>query len=275
MIAVSQLPVVALLLTVGALAKVVTVRRRAEPGGMSQLGPAALVPARWRSPVLVCCALVELVLAAGLIATAHVFFRWATIAFFAMSTYVLWELRRRRPDVGCGCFGDVSATPVERRSLARTTVLTAMSVGLLWLNEPGWWLFVNLSWFMVFSAVGGMALLAVCSPEIEETVARLRYRAPCERRPLPASSALARLRSSTAWRTHKEMLSSEEPTDSWRELCWRFFSYRGRTPTGEAVDVVFAVYLSGRKPPIKVAVVGMDGGEIVTATAPDTVPVTV
>ncbi|MFI6602975.1 MauE/DoxX family redox-associated membrane protein [Nonomuraea sp. NPDC050536] len=245
----SQLPVLIVLLLMGTVAKVATVRSGAEPGALARLGPAVLVPGRLQVPALLCCAVGEVVLAAGLSFTTHPFFRWGTVAFFALSTYVLLELRRRRPDAGCGCFGEVSSTPVGLRSIGRTLVLTGMAVMSVWSAVPGWVVFAHPPWAMI---AAGVVALAVLSPEIEELVDRARYRAPCEQRPAPAESVtLSRLRGSSTWRAHAGELVSAEPYDSWRELCWRFFVFQSR---GKA-DVVFAVYLSGRRPAVRVAVV--------------------
>ncbi|MFI6513566.1 MauE/DoxX family redox-associated membrane protein [Streptosporangium sp. NPDC050855] len=273
-IAMGQLPVVLLLLAAGTAAKAWTVARAAEPGTLSRLGPAVLVTERWRPIAMLGCAVGELVLVGGLLATGHPFFRWGTAAFFAVSTYVLWELRRRRPDAGCGCFGEVSAIPVGRRSLGRTVVLTAMSTGLVWLPAvPGWEMMAAMTWGHVPATLGGLLLLAALSPEIEEAVARLRHRAPCEQRRLDPVTALGRLRSSTVWRSHAELLSGTEPVDSWRELCWRFFVYPGRSHTGDAVDVVFAVYLSGRHPAVRVAMVGSDGRPVAGEPLGESLPI--
>ncbi|MEU4834063.1 MauE/DoxX family redox-associated membrane protein [Streptosporangium sp. NPDC023615] len=273
-IAIGQLPVVLLLLAAGTAAKIWTVARGVEPGTLSRLGPAVLVPERWRPPTMLACAAGELILTAGLLATGHPFFRWGTTAFFAISTYVLWELRRRRPDAGCGCFGEVSAIPVGRRSLGRTVVLTAMSAGLIWTPAAsGWDMMAAMTWAHAPAAVGGLLLLAVLSPEVEEAVARLRHRAPCEQRRFDPATALGRLRSSTVWRSHAELLSSTDPVDSWRELCWRFFVYPGRSHTGEAVDVVFAVYLSGRHPAVRVSMVGSDGRPVESEPLGESLPI--
>ncbi|MFC7646340.1 MauE/DoxX family redox-associated membrane protein [Streptosporangium lutulentum] len=219
-----------------------------------------LVAERWHKPAMMCCAFGELFLLVGLLATDLPFFRWGTTAFFAVSTYVLWELRRRRPDVGCGCFGEVSATPVGLRSLGRTVVLTAMAAGLLQLPEAtGWSILTGITWAHAPAALGGLLVLLALSPEIEEGAARLRYRAPCEQRSLDTATALNRLRASKTWHSHEHLLSSTDPADSWRELCWRFFAYPGRSHTGESVDVVFAIYLSGRHPAVRVALVDIDG----------------
>ncbi|MFF5111463.1 MauE/DoxX family redox-associated membrane protein [Streptosporangium sp. NPDC000509] len=273
-IAAAQLPVVFVLLVAGTVAKIGTVVRETEPGMLSKLGPAVLVPERWRAPAMLCCAFVELFLAGGLLLTGHPFFRWGTAGFFAVSTYVLWELRRRRPDAGCGCFGEVSALPVGRRSLGRTMVLTAMSLGLLLTpGISGWESMADLTWTHASAAFAGLLLLAALSPEIEETVARLRHRAPCEQRRLDPATALGRLRSSAVWRSHLGLLSSKDPVDSWRELCWRFFVYPGNSHAGDPVDVVFAIYLSGRHPAVRVAMVGLDGRPVATESLPESLPI--
>ncbi|WP_328808144.1 MauE/DoxX family redox-associated membrane protein [Nonomuraea antri] len=244
----SQLPVLIVLLLFGTAAKVVTARTGGEPGALSRLGPAVLVPGRMQTPALLVCAFGELVLACGLLFTTAPIFRWGTVCFFALSTYVLLELRRRRPDAGCGCFGEVSSAPVGLRSLGRTVTLTGMALMSVWSPVPGWTAITHPSWY----ALTGVALLALLSPEIEELVDRIRYRAPCEQRRGPTEGVtLARLRSSGTWRAHESELISAEPYDSWRELCWRFFVFQNR----DQHDVVFAIYLSGRRPAVRMAVV--------------------
>ncbi|MEO3874005.1 MauE/DoxX family redox-associated membrane protein [Nonomuraea sp. B12E4] len=244
----SQLPLLVLLLLLGTGAKVGTVWSGGEPGSLSRLGPAVLVPERMQGPALLVCAAGEVTLATGLLLTTHPIFRWGTVAFFALSTYVLVELRRRRPDAGCGCFGEVSSAPVGLRSIGRTVALTGMAGVSVWAPVPGWVAVTEPSWL----TAAGLAVLVVLSPEIEELIDRVRFRAPCEQRRGPAESAtLARLRSSGTWRSHQAGLTSAEPYDSWRELCWRFFAFRDN----QQDDVVFAVYLSGRRPAVRVAVV--------------------
>ncbi|WP_240196834.1 MauE/DoxX family redox-associated membrane protein [Nonomuraea lactucae] len=257
----SQLPVLIVLLVLGTVAKLVTVRSGGEPGALSRLGPAVLVPGRMQAPALVACAVGELVLAVGLLVTTVPVFRWATVMFFALSTYVLLELRRRRPDAGCGCFGEVSAAPVGIRAVGRTVVLTGMAVMTVWAEVPGWVAFARPSWFVA----AGVGLLALLSPELEEMIDRLRYRAPCEQRPAPAEGvALSRLRGSGPWRTHRDHVAAAEPYDSWRELCWRFFAFQGK----DGGDVVFAVYLSGRRPAVRVAVVSPEDSGSLPAYTP-------
>ncbi|MEU8267687.1 MauE/DoxX family redox-associated membrane protein [Sphaerisporangium sp. NPDC049002] len=258
-LAAAALTLLVLLLVLGSVAKIATAGTDAEPGGLSRLGPAMLVPERWRKPVLIFCATVETTLACGLVLTRSPLPRWGTIAFFALATYVLWELRRRRPDVGCGCFGEASGSPVGLRAIGRAVVLTAMAVTVTLVPVTGADVLSGLSWDLAIALAAGVALLSVLSTELEEAIARVRYRAPCEQRPVPAARTLSRLRSSSEWRSHAALLVSGEPEDTWRELCWRFFVYPGRTAAGAKAEVVFAVYLSGRRPPVRVAVVGAEG----------------
>jgi hypothetical protein len=212
---------------------------------------------------MIYCSSVETVLAAGLLFTRHPLPRWGTIGFFSVATYVLWELRRRRPDVGCGCFGEASGSPVGLRSIGRAAVLAAMAVLVTLVPVSGADLLAGLSWNLALAIGIGLALLTLLSPEMEEGVARIRYRAPCDQRPVPAVRALSRLRSSSEWRSYEGLLTSGEPADTWREMCWRFFVYPGRTTAGAEAEVVFAVYLSGRRPPIRVAVVPTEEPEAI------------
>jgi hypothetical protein len=258
----SQLPILIVLLVLGTGAKVITARSGAEPQALARLGPAVLVPGRMQAPALLACAVVETALAAGLLLTTHPIFRWGTAAFFALSTYVLLELRRRRPDAGCGCFGEVSSAPVGLRSIGRTVALTGMAVMSVWAPVAGWVAVTKPSWL----TVAGVIVLAALSPEIEEMIDRVRFRAPCEQRRGPAESViLARLRASGTWRSHRAELTSAEPYDSWRELCWRFFAFRNQ----DQDDVVFAVYLSGRRPAVRMAVVSAED----TGSLPEYTPV--
>lgn len=267
-IAVAVLPILVVMLALGGGAKLATAGSDTEPGALGRLGPAVLVPDRFRKSAMIACAAGEFALIVMLLFSDHPAARWLPVAFFSVSTYVLWDLHRRRPDVGCGCFGEVSAAPVGLRSIGRVVLLTAMAVvvaldGVTGFDALSSALSTPLSgrsWETAAWLGGGVALLLLLSPEIEETVARLRYRAPCEQRPLPAGRALSRLRASTAWRSHASMLESDEPADMWRELCWRFFVF----PAHNGTDVVFAVYLSGRRPAVRVAIVNPDGRPLTT-----------
>lgn len=246
----SQLPLLVVLLVLGAVSKLAATRVGRRPDASTRFGPAILVPARLRTTALTACALGELTLAAGLLLTTWPLFRWMTVAFFALSAYVLVELRHKRPGSGCGCFGEVSSAPIGLRSIGRTITLTCMALMSAWSETPGWTSFREPSWALA----AGVLLLAALSPEVEEAFHHFRYRAPCEQRPSSETLALARLKASAPWREHATNLLSHEPTDSWRELCWRFFTFDNQ---GDQ-QVVFAVYLSGLRPAVRVAVVNRE-----------------
>ena len=248
------LELLVLILLLGGLAKFATAGARGQPGNLSWLGPGVLVPDRWRRPFMILCAAGEVALAAGLLFTTWPPARWGTLAFFAVATYVLWELRRRRPDVGCGCFGEASSAPVGLRSIVRASLLAGLAVVVTVVPVPGTGIVTGFSPGLVAATAAGLAVLALLSPEMSEAIARMRHRAPCEQRPMAAGKALHRLRASGEWRAHAPLLVSEEPSDTWRELCWRFFVYPGRTADGTPAELVFAVYLTGRRAPVRVGV---------------------
>ena len=241
---------------------------------LSRLGPAVLVPERWRKHTMLACALCELLLAGGLLLSGHPFFRWAArrvlrgVHLCPVGTAApapgrgVRLLRRGQHDPG----GTALAGPHHGADgHGRGAGLDAGDLRLETL--------AGTTWTHVPSMIGGVLVLAALSPEIEEAVARLRHRAPCEQRRFDPATALSRLRSSTAWRAHVKLLSDTEPVDSWRELCWRFFVYPGQSHAGEPVDMVFAVYLSGRHPAVRVAMVGLDGQPVETTSLPESLPV--
>jgi hypothetical protein len=253
------LELLVLMLLLGGLAKFATAGGHGQPGNLSRLGPGVLLPDRRRRPFMIFCAVGEVTLAAGLLLTEGPLPRWGTIAFFFVATYVLWELRRRRPDVGCGCFGEASSAPVGLRSIARALTLAGLAVVVTLVPVSGADILSGLSAALVAASVAGLVVLVLLSPEMSEGIARFRHRAPCEQRPMPAGKALNRLRASGEWRSHAPLLVSAEPSDTWRELCWRFFVYPGRTAEGAPADVVFAVYLTGRRAPVRVGVMEVGG----------------
>lgn len=267
MVAVAGLPILAVTLILASIAKLAGLDGDAGPGALGRLGPTVLMPGRWRRPATIFCAVYEGVLGAGLLCWDGPLPSWGAAMFFAVSTYVLLDLRRRRPDVGCGCFGDVSATPVGLRSIGRAIVLTAMAIAVSTQSMDVTTLRTVLyyaPWTVIPWVAGGIVLLLALSPEVDESVARLRYRAPCAQRELPVERSLSRLRSSAAWRSHVHLIIDAEPSDVWRELCWRFFAFPGRTADGVGVEVIFAVYLGGRHGPVRGAVVTA-GGEPLTS----------
>ena len=61
--------------------------------------------------------------------------RIAATAFFLVALSALIELRGHRPDVGCGCFGDLSTRPVSTRSIVRSGVLAVAALASI--GGPG------------------------------------------------------------------------------------------------------------------------------------------
>jgi hypothetical protein len=202
--------------------------------------------------------------AAGLPATAV---RAATALLFLTAVGALHELRTRRPDAGCGCFGDLSDTPVGGRTITRSALLSAAavaSVGVPPLRMPGT---TSAAGLLIGCAALEIALLALLSPELGEILVRLGYSEPCEIRRLPVERTLAGLRSSAAWRRYRRQLTGSEPSDIWREGCWRFVVYEA-TVLDRPADIVFAVYLQTRRPPVRAAVLDARTGEPLPGGAP-------
>ena len=203
----------------------------------------------------------ELGLGLGLIGTAVKFGRsWpalpatvvrtGTALFFLVAVGVLNEMRQRRPDSGCGCFGELSGTPIGLRTIARPGLLCASAVATLGLpplrmpsspTEAELWLAV-----LAFE----LALIAFLSPELGEIMVRLGYSEPCELRRMPVGRTMSALHASSPWRRYAGQVSAGMPSDVWREGCWRFVVYPGYA-RGRPVDIVFAVYLQSRRPAVR------------------------
>jgi hypothetical protein len=261
-----QVPLLAVLLLGGCAAKAArVVRARSVAAG---LGPTTLFPLRLRRPIMVMVYVAELSVGAGLLITAGrlgagvpaTVVRLATTVFFGVGIGALNELRHRRPGAGCGCFGELSDTPVGPRTLSRTALLSAAAaatIGLPPLHMPASPVEAEL-WL----AAGAfeLALIGFLSPELGEILVRLGYSEPCELSRLPVARTLAALHASSQWRKHASQVSSAAPADVWREGCWRFVVYPG-VARQRRVDIVFAVYLKARRPVIRAAVLDADTGE--------------
>ncbi len=262
-----QVPLLAALLVGACLAKLARVlRARSVEAG---IGPTALFPLRLQRPVAMMMCAAEMSLGVALIVTAGrqgagvpaTVVRGLTALLFVTAVGGLIELRQHRPDVGCGCFGDLSTTPVKLRTVVRSGLLAlaaAVTIGAppLHLPQPGGPLALRLGLL-----AAELVLIAALSPEIGETLVRLGYSEPCELRVLPAERTLAGLRGSRTWRRHAGVITSDQPVDVWRELCWRYLVYPGRYG-GRNVEVVFAVYLRPRRPAVRAAVVDPVTGEV-------------
>jgi len=261
-----QIPVLAVMLLGGCAAKAWrTLHSRSAAAGMDAT---ALVPIHLRRPAVVMLFMADALLGLGLIGTAGAvprlpatIVRTATALFFLVAVGALNELRQRRPDAGCGCFGELSDTPIGLRTIARSGVLCASAVatiGLPPLRMPS--SSTEAEMCLVVLAVE-LALIAFLSPELGDILVRLGYTEPCELQRIPVGRTMSVLRASSPWRRYASQVCTAEPADVWREGCWRFVVYPGIV-SGRPVDIVFAVYLQARRPAIRVAVLDAATDEI-------------
>jgi hypothetical protein len=235
-------------------------------------GPTGLFPVYLQRPATVMMYLAELGLGLGLIATAGrlghagpglpaTLVRTGTALFFLIAVGALNELRQRRPDSGCGCFGELSGTPIGLPTIARSGLLCASAIATLGvppLRMPSSSAEAEL-WLAALAFE--LALIAFLSPELGEILVRLGYSEPCELRRLPVGRTLSALHGSSQWRKYAGQITTATPVDVWREGCWRFVVYPGIT-RDRHVDIVFAVYLQTRRPAIRAAVLDADTDEI-------------
>lgn len=222
-------------------------------------GPPALFPLRLHRPAAVTLCAGELILGTGLLVTAGaagagataLVFRVATALLFCTAVGALYELRARRPDAGCGCFGEFSHTPVSWRVITRAVLLglaALASVGAPPLHLPA---SAGQAWLTLAAVAAEVAVLTALSPEVGQVMVRLSHTDPCELREVPAARTMAALQASSTWRRHRRYLTAEVPVDMWREGCWRFVVFPGSL-AGRRVEVVFAVYLAGRRPAVRI-----------------------
>jgi hypothetical protein len=254
-----QVPLLAGLLLGGCAAKA---RRAISTRSLApDMGPTALFPVRLHRPVAVVVCVSELTLGVGLLLTAGrlgaglpaLAIRLLTVVLFGTAAGALHELRSKRPAAGCGCFGDLSDTPVGWRTITRSVLLgvaAVVGVGAPPLHKPA---SAGQAIVVLAVVVIELSVLAALSPELGEVMVRLGYSEPCEVRRLPVARSLAALRGSPQWRQYRGYLIAAEPTDVWREGCWRFAVFPGVLAT-RPVEIVFAVYLKPRRPPVRVGV---------------------
>ncbi len=143
-----QVPVVAAMLLGACAAKL---SRAIRIGSLDAgLGPTELFPLPVRRSAAMLAWACELALGAALLVTVAPSARTGTgaldgaaadgariaaTAFFLVALCALIELRGRRPDVGCGCFGDLSVRPVGARSVARSALLALAALASI--GGPG------------------------------------------------------------------------------------------------------------------------------------------
>lgn len=260
-----QVPLLAIVLIVACAAK--SRHTFAARSADAAVRPTALFPVRLRRPGAIALCLAEVSLAIALLVTAAplpggpdlestvaTYARGATALAFLIAAAALHELRDRRPEAGCGCFGDLSHTPVSWRSIARAALLSAAALASIRARSLGMPDSPGMKWLLVALVAAELTTLAALSPEVGELMVRLGYSEPCEVRRIPVSRTLASLRASSQWRRYKRHLTALEPTDVWREGCWRYAVFPGASE-GRRVEVVFAVYTKPRRPPVRAAIV--------------------
>jgi hypothetical protein len=265
---VAQIPLLAVMLVGGCSAKFArALRRRSIDAG---LGPTALFPLRlrpWAGGAL--CA-VELGLGLGLIVTAGSLgagapaklVRVGTCVLFVVAACALIELRSIRPDIGCGCFGDFSSTPVTARTVIRSVLLAMAALGTVYLapiRPPRRFHDVELT--LAFLAAE-LAIFALLSPELRVVLVRIGYSEPCELRVQSPEQTLASLQRTSQWRRNAALIADDHPLDVWRELCWRYLAFPGRY-NGRETELVFAVYLKTHRPIVLSALVDAATGVVI------------
>jgi hypothetical protein len=266
----AQVPLLALLLFGGCAAKA-----RHAIGGRQGSGPTAMVPLRLRRPATLALCATEFALGAALLLTAGragagnpaAAARAATALLFGTAAATLHELRARRPEAGCGCFGELSRMPVSWRVIARATLLCVAalsSIGVPPLRMPD---SATQAWLTLAAVAAELVLLVALSPEIGQAMLRLSHADPCELREVPVWRTLSALHASASWRTYQRFLVTTAPIDVWREGCWRFVVFPGMLAS-RRVDVVFAVHLADRGTPVRVGTLDTGTGLAPPLAAP-------
>ncbi|PDP87154.1 methylamine utilization protein MauD [Glycomyces fuscus] len=256
----AQLPLLAVLLLVGAVAK--TTRRAAATG------LAVLVPERLRRASTVGTGLLEAALALGLLGLTGLLgeaVRALTAVVFAVSVVVLVVVRRRDPEAGCGCFGGLSQAPIGWRTLSRAGLLSAAALATLGLEPAGWEVAASPTPLHAGILGAELLLLALLSPELRATAARTLHEEPCALREVPLRHTVRTLHRSDVWRVNEPLMLGSEPEDVWRQGCWRFLRYDGLR-YGRRIDVVYAVRTGGKRDTaVRAALVDRGSGAVVAS----------
>lgn len=258
-----QIPLLAAMLIIGCATKAWYLVQMRTAGAAT--GPTATFPLGSRRPAATALCVIEFALGTGLLLTATptgagtpaLAVRAAVTLLFGTGTGALYVLRARRPDAGCGCFGELSRTPVGWRVIARAVLLCAAALALVGAPPLRLPASAGQAWLTLGLTVGEIAVIVSLSPEISQLMLRLSHADPCEVREVSIARTESALRTSAPWRRYRRFLVTTEPEDVWREGCWRFLVYRG-VLSSRRVEVVFAVHLASRRTPVRVGV--LDAG---------------
>jgi hypothetical protein len=270
----AQILLVAVMLLGGAVTKLTRAMRT--PSVRGELGPTALFPLKLRRPTAMTLCAIEFVLGIGLLVTAvrwgsgplvAPYVRVGTVLLFVIATSALIELRTVRPDVGCGCFGDFSTTPVSGRTIARSALLGAAALSTVGLKPIKLPTTAGVGLELLAILCAEFLVIGALSPEVGEALIRLGYSEPCELRHVPSSRTLAALHRSKQWRRYSTVRAADTPVDIWRELCWRYVVYPS-SYAGRPADLVFTVYLQRRRPIVHATLVDASTGRLLPWPVP-------
>ncbi|HEY6497259.1 MAG TPA: MauE/DoxX family redox-associated membrane protein [Trebonia sp.] len=269
-----QLPLLAVLLIGGCAAK--ARRPAAASGDGAETGPTAMLPSPLRRPAALALCAIELALGVGLLATAGragagapaFAVRTATGLLFCTAAGALYELRARRPDAGCGCFGELSRTPVSRRAIARAVLLSAAALSSITLAPLRMPTSAGQAWLTLAVIAAELAVLTALSPEVGQLLLRLSHTDPCELREVPVARTMSALHASASWRRYQPYLVATAPLDVWREGCWRFVVFPAEVAS-RRVHVVFAVHLADHGDPVRAGLLDADAVVADAALEPD------
>jgi hypothetical protein len=161
----------------------------------ARMGPTATFPLGSRRPAAAALCVIELALGTGLLLTAT--YDWASPVSLAVRVAVtllfgtgagaLWVMRARRPETGCGCFGELSITPVGWRVIVRAVLLCLAALALLDappLHMPA---SAGQAWLTLGLIVGEIVVIMALSPEVSQLMLRLSHADPCEVREVSAA----------------------------------------------------------------------------------------
>src|SRR6201992_2145200 len=176
-----QIPLLAVMLLSGCGAKALRVLKTRDV--TVALGPTALFPLRLRRAIAMAMCATERGLGVALIVTAGplgtgttaTIVRAGVSVLFLIAVGSLVELRERRPDAGCGCFGDLSVSAVGGRTLTRAAARLPTIGRPLQMPASG-----RTAALWITILVAELLLLAALSPELSEAMVRLGYSEPCE-----------------------------------------------------------------------------------------------
>jgi hypothetical protein len=201
-------------------------------------------------------------LVAGLLACSRTAGRWSALPVGTLMAgalaYSSWALYAA-PDASCGCLGHVSSDKVTRVGLARTTILLALAA--LGASSPATWNGMTKR-DVVLIVVTGIAELTLAMGLFPEIRSHFRPRPePCETRQEPIAQTLARLRAGKLWGAVAQHLEAPEPSDSWRQACWRYITFPA-TYRGDPAIAVFVVRIAGTARSDAVAFVHRDDDRV-------------